>query len=514
MKYSRIEKGGVMSQEEISERFRARRFLEILEGKLKGFSPGTYAPIVSSIIDSTFGDFKMMSKWPPHYLVHSIEANCAYHRNYRDDELTEKKLINIVNHYTQYFDPVAKYFLTNADDGIYPFIINMTHQQLYLQNQFGVNDIGRSVILFLESQYNRSEKLFEEQFGLTYLDWLIIGFGVHAGISNRRPAYISPSYLLNTKAELASEHAVLNFFRVISVTPDEVKRFFNQVRTQIGSKLSPQLETYIQGIFDEKPLLKLGNDNYLAIHKPLFLKRIAEGIFDLSKSRWPGEFGNEFGKAFERYAEKLLLHFLPKNSIVTEKNIRKITNEKTCDFIINNHDCLLLIECKGTEYSSYTATVNAMKHDNSTKKISNGMEQLYSTAKLIHQNVLNEILGDTHGKKIIAIVVTFKQLYLANINWYWEKVISSSIDEKNRHGIENIFEYRPQIFSINELEQFLLYSFSYKKSFLNIFKDKLEEDGVFIGDWSNYLELDDQKITMLASSFDQFVNENFKFVEK
>jgi hypothetical protein len=66
-----------------------------------------------------------MGRYPIHFLMHSIQANCSYFNANRNDRLTEIKLQRILNHYRQYFDPVAEYFLTK-DDGVEPVFVNIS----------------------------------------------------------------------------------------------------------------------------------------------------------------------------------------------------------------------------------------------------------------------------------------------------------------------------------------------------------------------------------------------------
>lgn len=491
-----------------SEKHRAEAFLERLEGMLRGIPPTVYAPKVSAIMDIVLNDReKLIAKYPPHYLIHSIEANCAYYRSYLNDELDDQKFRKIINHYIKYYDPVAKYFLSEIDDGFYPFLINMARQQFHLQYIHGVNDLGRSIILFCESKYPRAEKLIKNKYGLSFKEWLTIGFGIYASTHDKRPAYISPEYFTNLEPKLADEKSVYALFDILSITVDGVKDNYMRVRQSIGAKIASQYDTYIQGVFTEKPMLRMNENQYIVIYKPLLLKRIAEGIFDLCKSEWPGEFGNEFGHNFERYVENLLLEFIPKNQLITESILRRYSDDKVCDFIIINEDSLYLLECKGTEYSSYIATTNAMKQDNSTRKISTGIEQLYSTAKQIRKGVFFNILGDVSNKRIISSVITFKQLYFANIKWYWDKVISSSMDQSRKNSIEKYFDYRPQVLSIGELEQFLLYSINQGKTHFEIFKEKLGQSESTSGDWAIYLKVDKERVKLLGASFDRFFEE-------
>lgn len=106
---------------EISMKFKAERFREHLESMLKKFPPDQYAEVVSMKIRDSFQNHRLMGRYPIHFLLHSIQANCAFYNTNRTEVLTEKKLQQVLNHYRQYFDPVAEYFLTK-EDGVEPFL--------------------------------------------------------------------------------------------------------------------------------------------------------------------------------------------------------------------------------------------------------------------------------------------------------------------------------------------------------------------------------------------------------
>ncbi|RIE03751.1 hypothetical protein [Cohnella faecalis] len=121
-----------MNNEDYKLKHKADVFREGLQSLLKKYNPTHYAVIVSNIINEVFVNRKHMGRYPIHFLMHSIQANCSYYNSNRNDILTEIKLQRILNHYRQYFDPVAEYFLTK-DDGVEPFFVNMARQQLSLQ---------------------------------------------------------------------------------------------------------------------------------------------------------------------------------------------------------------------------------------------------------------------------------------------------------------------------------------------------------------------------------------------
>ncbi|MWC28130.1 hypothetical protein [Paenibacillus sp. MMS18-CY102] len=276
---------------------KAASFRDQLESRLKRFPPWHYAPIVSNIINDVFIDRKHMGRYPLHFLIHSIQANCSFYNPNRNDILTEKKLQHILNHYRKYFDPVAEYFLTQ-ENGVEPYFVNLSRQQLSLQWGHDANSMGRSIKLFIEKTYPKSEKYIHDNYNISFKDWFKIGFAISAFIETRKPMVISLVQFINSHKKIATDQAINSFFQENSVSPEDIKEFNMQIESKIGSTFALFYDTYLQGVFVDKPMLRIGETDYLIIHKELFMSRVQEGLFTLCKKGIPSDFGNEFGNNF------------------------------------------------------------------------------------------------------------------------------------------------------------------------------------------------------------------------
>ncbi|RIE03750.1 hypothetical protein D3H35_09335 [Cohnella faecalis] len=118
---------------------------------------------------------------------------------------------------------------------------------------------------------------------MTFHDWFLIGFAIYAYIADNKPKIISPLYYINSKQKIASDLAINSFFQQNFVTPTDVKDFNNQIENKIGSTFVLFYETYLRGVFVDKPMLRINETDYLVIHQELFMSRAAEGIFDICK---------------------------------------------------------------------------------------------------------------------------------------------------------------------------------------------------------------------------------------
>lgn len=491
---------------EISMKFKAERFRERLESLLKKFPPDQYAEVASMKIHDSFQNHRLMGRYPIHFLLHSIQANCAFYNTNRTEVLTEKKLQQVLNHYRQYFDPVAEYFLTK-EDGVEPFFINLQRQQFFAQRGQGVNSIGRVILLFTENHYPKSEKYVMGTYGISFKEWLQIGFAISSVIYKKQGKGIPLPRFLQLYKRLASEHTMNSFFNLNSISTVEIKEFNRQIDEKVGETFSLFYETYLQGVFVEKPMLKLHETDYLIIHEELFMEKATNGIYDLCKKDIQSDFGMEFGHHFEGYIITLLKEFLSHKHVFTEKQLRNLTDKKICDVMLVFDDYIFLIECKGIEYSAYIATENSMKSDNSSRKISNGFDQLCSAVNLIHSGVFEPLIGEHHNKKVIAAVVTYKQLYMVNAQWYYDNNILPNM-KSEKGSVEHLFSLRPQIMSVEELELLLTSAKNNSKSYYDIFHERLAHGDHFLqGDWVGYLNRENGVIPLLQNAFYKFTEE-------
>lgn len=497
-----------MTNEDFKIKHKAEVFKEGLESLLKRYNPEEYSIFVVNIINYVYENRREMTRYPLHFLLHSIQANAMYHHSHRNEPIDTKSLNKIMRHYIKYYDPIAQVYLSDKE-GLVLFFINMARQQFYLQQSYGVDSMGRSLLLFDSKYLKKTEAFLKEKYNLTFYQWYCIGFAIYAGIDKSEQKIIDKSSLSSMCGEYLGEENIESFFELVSTTSEGIKEIQNAIHKKVGELQALLYDTYLQGSFFFKPFLKLKDGGFLAIHKELFMRKVIEGIFDLCKKEIPSDFGIEFGKSFERYVGEVIRNFIPNGKLITETDVRKITDRKVCDYILIFDDCIYLIECKGVEYSAHIAAENAMKNDNSTKKISTGYEQLTSAAKMLKEGLLVDLVGDISSKKIIASVVTYKQLHQANTQWYSDKIISPNIANKDI-DLE-LFDIRPQVVSIMEFEKIMLYLSKNNFEIVELFSEKAVKGDLITGDWIVYLKNDNDSIQFLTDAFENFMDD---FVKK
>ena len=102
----------------------AKKFYSGLERRLKRYDPKHFGSVISRTIWDVLENPAKQKYYPFHLLIHSIEANCAYHRPYRNVPLTQRKIDNIFNIYKDYYDPYLRYKI-NVEKNIQLFVFAM-----------------------------------------------------------------------------------------------------------------------------------------------------------------------------------------------------------------------------------------------------------------------------------------------------------------------------------------------------------------------------------------------------
>lgn len=480
---------------------KATRFQQEVERCVKRCNPAELAISLSTVINRVHSNPDLMAQWPIHYMMHAIEACCAYHRRGYNEPITETLLRKIINVYNTYYDPLSEYHLTESNR-LDVFFAMYARQQFYLQGSASRFDLARGVLLFNEASYPKTSIACLNEFGFGFQDWMLFCFTLHAGLMSRSVPIITPDYFLAIKGQVIPPERLANLFSVLSATIDEVGEAYRSTRLKYGILYDP----FFPSSFSTRPFLNLGNGQYLAPHNGLVLEQGVGGLFDFGKDHWKEQFGAEFGSAFEKYIGSILTE-LPTVGIYTEGDMRRHTDKEICDYIIVTGDSVLFLECKAVEYSAATSSEGAIKGDNSTTKIAKAVDQLFSAARQVARGELAALLGDVRGRRFVGIVATFRHIYMVNTDDYWERAILPRASAAEVREWNALFAFRPQTLDVNELEQLILLARN-GTSPADIFQDKLRESEYLIGEWTTYLEKRTQGMSLarLDKVFEEFTD--------
>ncbi len=306
-------------------------------------------------------------------------------------------------------------------------------------------------------------------------------------------------------------------FDLLSASSEQVGAGYRELRTRERYLLhDPALPT----LFNERPLLRATEGVYIAVHKPLVLTRGLEGPYDISMTRghWGDVFGQEFGTVFERYVGQVL-SYLPNVRVVTERQMRRYTAEKICDYLVVGDDFVLFVESKAVKYSATLVSEIAMRQDNSTTKIAEAIDQFFSAANVVQAGALRGCIGDTTDKAFLAVVVTFRPIYQANDDAYWGEAILPLVKAPGKDDWQGWFAFRPQVMTASELEQLVLVTAKGGATPLTLYREKLAPPPVrpiVPEDWEDFLVQRlgrGQRFPLWSEAWNTFIRDTFATFE-
>ena len=448
-----------------------------LENRLKNLHPRDYLPYAASNLRQVLENQESWGRYPPHFILHSMEANCAFHRAGHHAQIKPRTLDRILNVYKQFVDPATLHTLnqgSETDPDL--FLLILASQQFGVQAKWGRYRVTGGILIFRQGSFKNTEPLFHRKFGLSFIEWIKVCLLIYRAVDLEKKDPIVDSLYVRSKQTILSDAAVTAGFRLLSHTVEELRSEYSRLRCDL---YSPLQEPQLPSLFIDKPLVQINRDSYVVTHPQFLLSCSVEGIYDLCHAYFETPFGAEIGKAFQSYVGQLLGEIPGENVLIEEKELRKSIHGQVCDYLLAMDDAIMLVECKATSYSSTFVSENAVMNDNSTGKIVDGLSQLSNVAKQLDCPGILAHIGGVGDRKLIGLVVTFKHIRFANSSIY-VSIVDPQVD------IAQEFSFRPQVLDCSSLETLVLATCG-GDSISSIFGEKLGSKTIVPTEWNQFL---------------------------
>ena len=466
------------------------RFYDSLESILKRHSPIEYILAMGYRLAECKRDKTKWRHTPPFRVIHSVEACCGYARGHSRDPVTLNRLFRTMNVYHEHSDPMQHDAL---DKGSLQFLLLAHREQMELQYSHSQDDFGRAMTLFADpGALPTSSAGFCEKYGLTPFQWIKLCFLAATAAAQHAAGLFSTGavydYVREANLRLTlPEEVVAAFFKLASRTPDELGRRFHDER----KRLPRYLHTCIRSALLETPLIALGYDrsgheHMILLHRDLLFRLGNDGLYRLMKGL--DRFDSEIGDGFEAYVGRVLRCFESRATLLGEAELKKATVGKSCDFLLELPDEIVLVETKAVSFVKTSLTEQSIREDTSTRQIAKGVQQLYATAHNLHEGRLNH-LGVDRRKALMGIVVTLGEIPMVNLDWYFKSFIMSLASPKLEAPVfpsANLTR-RPVSMSARTFEQLVMGCNARKTSPMRILDQKETMPPALVGDWNTYL---------------------------
>jgi len=452
---------------------------DALEKRLKRHRPSDYITWMSKRLAESWSDPKKFVQIPPHRIIHSIEANCAYWKEGYAEPVEWNSVAKIMNTYNDCVDPFQS---STIHENLGRFFLMMHREQIELQRRASWAYIMRVWHLFVRTpSMQKTNMEFYSHFGLTIDHWIKISFlcWVIAVNESGNPFLIKsvPDHTSDIR-----EDTFENFLKYSSRSPDEIGQYFREIR-----KVVPyELHSLIRSSFLETPIVRFADERMIVPHTHLLFRHSGEGLYRLAKDL--SLFDDEFGDSFERYVKKVLESLHTHLSIIANKQIIKVVKSKSCDFLVELEDTVILVECKACSFSARHFSDEAIMKNNSTGKVAKGLTQLYASAKDLEQGLFDKFEVDKN-KATIGIVVTFGEIPSANSDWYFEEFFLKRADDKLVRAIYPSRQMirRPIVLDISALEKLVGLLNAQPKGLPDLYDERKSQGYAATGDWGIWL---------------------------
>lgn len=452
----------------------AEKFYNDLYKQLRRLDPLEYVPIASRKLFLALDNVYEFPRWPPHFLLHSIEADLTYFRPpYKDRTVVENDLRHVMNMYHNNSGKLPCALINEVP--IDSFLQGMAWEQFYVQKQYGLDSLGRYLFLFVsESPFSKTEQFFQKKYEMTFHDWFVLTIALFSFVLDRLGKGKSPilkaSVITNsTLASIPKQYAEM-FFSMSSKPRAWFAERFKQKQQEVGK---PSLYPMIRSSFLEYPILDFGRKGFLVPHPYFLLRQAWSGLYRLSKA-YP-TFPEEMGTSFEKYVRRILNELGDRITLYCPDVVSAMVKDKSVDFIVEFSDCILLVECKAVEYTAQLVTPNAIENNNFTAKIIDAYLQMNDTVHSLRQR------GKGANLSIYGIIVTLGDFDFPNSDWF-RSMIEKRLGEKCPP-----IDIEWHVMPISVFQEFVGSIKLFGESPKDLFEEKRNASYVEVGDWDTFL---------------------------
>ncbi|MBN1456308.1 MAG: hypothetical protein JW912_00470 [Sedimentisphaerales bacterium] len=482
-------------------------FHEIFEKKIKRFKPDEFIPNIIRF----FRNYPPDKILPPHIILNTIEASCAYYKSGYHENFDHSKLVDILNF--QIDTPfIYETFIISYKLPL--FTQYMHRSQLLLQKtECAPKHLARYWKLFWDNNFTSC--LFDDfqgKYGLSVRQWFECGYSAFSilrnDVTSKKVITIPPSISLKPED-------YLRFIDLSTYSKIEIKERFYKTR-DVTNK---EFHFLIISPFLERPILELDNGLITAPIPELIFRHLGYGLLDKFSELEPN--GYCIGKSFQNYCQQVIGCLETNHNLYDDNVLKEITEETgECDFLLTTNDENILIECKAVTFKATVLAESVLKGMGSTTQISKGLSQVVNTGKYLKKNGFDS-LNIKRDIPFLAIIVTLGEIPEVNHEWYIRNIIlknpkSKKIKYDVFNGTDKIFTHPPIFLSVNSLENLIIYCNSTGKTFFEIYDEKIKLGYHQTGDWEQYLQYLIHRDSKCHSL--QFVsnvmNEFHKFFEK
>ena len=371
--------------------------------------------------------------------------------NFKCESIKNKdNIIGVFNIYNNSIIlPIEKY------ESVSSILVPMYYQQM--TSQQSIKDVFvRQWLIFQKSQelVNENSRLdldaiLLEKSGMTVMEYVKLCFLILAAILNK-PRFNSGTFERSTISgmdDVLNKNKITAILRQLTVTQKE----FIELDQKFNSKLKPEYTKSRYNPLWEKPIITLGENDYVVPSLSAYVKGALRGLYWIFENDIGKTFRDYFGTLFENYCGIVIRDIFGDTNVRHGLKFGKENNE-FFDWIVNDKKEVILFETKGYQFPLETLQTgdSYLIRKAVSQNLVETIKQMYNRSQDIPKY---EELKEFRNKKITYVGVYY-DIPLVSANLYDADIkLNLDILDSTYRGIK---EFNYIFLSIEELENFVL----------------------------------------------------------
>ncbi len=216
----------------------------------------------------------------------------------------------------------------------------MYREQFRLQKRASWANFLRSWVLFVQDDsMAESRQKFHSHYGITMDQWVKVCFLCWMISLQEAGGSFLVKMIENPKIHISQETFEC-FLRHSARSPEEIGHYFIDMRKDEPYKF----HSLIRSCFFETPIVKFSDGSILVPHTHLLFLHSGEGLYRLGQKL--DVFATGFSDSFEKYIRRILDSLKGVTRIIDSKLMENTATGKSCDFLVETDNTVILVECK------------------------------------------------------------------------------------------------------------------------------------------------------------------------
>lgn len=440
-----------------------------------------------------------MRRLPPHFLLKSIDAACAYCSASGGRIASGPDLQAVVELFQLQDDNAKPKVLQSLH--LHSLMLQFAREQFLIQESKGVVEVGRALHLFgSPTRTPTLDHAIRRSSGFSLSDWFAVHLGAFGRLTSRCLPFLDPEFeRQNWSSILDMPDAHKQVLAEMTFTHAQVRSDYFTARHR-DDWLS---HSYLLPSAYERPLLQVDRIRWCPSAE-LVADHMMSGLLRQKTAvDVQGKADEEVHDSFVRYLADLAQIAWPTSALLHGEALKSIANgEKHCDLAVVSKDWTLLIEAKSFRRLPASVGAEGMSKHGMTSHLVSGLHQVPSSAR--HSRQIGDQVHVTRhsAAPVLGAVVVLHDLVFPNSEWFLREVVEARAARTTPFPDSWApLAHRPAILNVGAFEKLAIHCLDSARPLTDIFTERAMANFAWHGDWEIALA---KQLSTLPNALHQF----------